>query len=61
MKEAIKWYEMGAKSNEPTCVFTLGLIYEEGDGVQKNILKAADWYQKEHKPAFLLVCIILGS
>ena len=37
---------MGAKSNEPTCVFTLGLIYEEGDGVQKNILKAADWYQK---------------
>ena len=46
MKEAIKWYEMGAKSNEPTCVFTLGLIYEEGDGVQKNILKAADWYQK---------------
>lgn len=35
MKEAIKWYEMGAKSNEPTCVFTLGLIYEEGDGVQK--------------------------
>lgn len=46
MKEAIKWYEMGAKSNEPACVFTLGLIYEEGDGVQKNILKAADWYQK---------------
>ena len=46
MKKAIKWYEMGAKSNEPTCVFTLGLIYEEGDGVQKNILKAADWYQK---------------
>jgi len=46
MKGAIKWYEMGAKSNEPTCVFTLGLIYEEGDGVQKNILKAADWYQK---------------
>ena len=46
MREAIKWYEMGAKSNEPTCVFTLGLIYEEGDGVQKNILKAADWYQK---------------
>lgn len=46
MKEAIKWYEMGAKSNEPTCVFTLGLIYEEGDGVQKNILKAVDWYQK---------------
>ena len=27
-------------------MFTLGLIYEEGDGVQKNILKAADWYQK---------------
>ena len=46
IKKAIKWYEMGAKSNEPTCVFTLGLIYEEGDGVQKNILKAADWYQK---------------
>ena len=22
MKEAIKWYEMGAKSNEPTCVFS---------------------------------------
>ena len=46
MKEAIKWYEMGARSNEPTCLFTLGLIYEEGDGVQKNILKAAEWYQK---------------
>ena len=56
MKEAIKWYEMGAKSNEPTCVFTLGLIYEEGDGVQKNILKAADWYQKGAKagiPSYL--------
>lgn len=46
MKEAIKWYEMGARNNEPTCLFTLGLIYEEGDGVQKNILKATEWYQR---------------
>jgi TPR repeat protein len=46
MKEAVRWYEMGAKSNEPTCLFTLGFIYEEGNGVHKNILKAASWYQK---------------
>jgi hypothetical protein len=43
-KEAAKWYEKAAKMNHVNAQFSLGTLYENGEGVARNIEKAYYWY-----------------
>ena len=39
-----EWFESGIKSKNVTCAYTLGYIYENGLGVEKDYEKALDCY-----------------
>jgi TPR repeat protein len=45
-KEAFKLYEIMAKDNDHTALFSLGLMYSKGLGVPQNYLKAVDFYKR---------------
>lgn len=55
LNKAVMWYERlaaltrtGTDKRMPLfAMFRLGRLYEEGDGVKKNIPKAIEWYEKE--------------
>ncbi len=44
MRTAMRWYEKAATQGHANAAFALGLMYEYGQGVEKNTLKATDWY-----------------
>jgi len=44
--EAAKMYRQAAEMNDPEAQFRLGLMYEEGRGVEKNFDEAVFWYRK---------------
>lgn len=41
----VSWYRKAALQGHSTAAWSLGLHYEEGDGVPKNIEKAIEWYR----------------
>lgn len=44
--EAFPWYEKAAAQGQPFATHTLGYLYENGSGVEKDMKKAVDLYQK---------------
>jgi hypothetical protein len=44
--EASHWYEMAAEQGDKDSQSELGRLYEEGEGVRKNLAIAAYWYSK---------------
>jgi len=46
MSESAKWYRKAAEGGEATAQFSLGLGYENGNGVNKDIAEAIKWYRK---------------
>ena len=44
--EAMKWYRMAADQNDPTGLYEVGKLYEEGKGVPASSTEAKAWYQK---------------
>jgi TPR repeat protein len=46
LQTAIRWYEQAAASGHASAAFALGLMHEHGQGVEKNLVKAVDWYTK---------------
>lgn len=42
--EAIKWYHKAAEQGQPDAQRTLGDLYLEGDGVDRNLNEACSWY-----------------
>ena len=46
MEEAIKLYRMAAEQDNEYAQFNLGLCYEYGTGLQKDLSEAKKWYQK---------------
>ena len=45
--EAMKWLEKAAEAGNPTAMYYLGAIYEEGEeGVKADLKKAKAWYKK---------------
>lgn len=45
-KEAAKWLERAAEQGHINAAYNLGLMYYQGDGVEKNLIKAQGWLEK---------------
>jgi TPR repeat protein len=45
LNKAAEWFTRGA-THDPRASFALGLMYESGEGVEKDFVKAAEWYEK---------------
>ena len=43
---AAKLVEQAAVAGHPTAIYEMGYLYENGDGVPKNMAQAAQWYEK---------------
>ena len=44
--EAARWYRLAANQGHAGAQLHLGLLYDSGDGVEKNEALAAQWYRK---------------
>ena len=40
---------MAAEQGEPVAQYCIGIMYENGDGVEKDYKKAKEWYEKSAK------------
>lgn len=45
-EEALSWYKQAAQGGQLECWFCVGLAYEEGEGVQQDLVYAAQCYEK---------------
>ena len=43
--KAVEWYRKAADQNEPAAQYSLGLMYDQGTGVQRNLSEATRWYR----------------
>jgi TPR repeat protein len=43
---AIAWYDLAAQRGNTDAMINLGLMYEAGEGIEANVLKAAEMYGK---------------
>ena len=48
-KNAAEWYRKAATQGDAKSQFALGLIYEKGKGVKKDLAEAAKWYGEAAK------------
>jgi SpoVK/Ycf46/Vps4 family AAA+-type ATPase len=44
--QSLQWFLLGAKKNNATCLYNLGLQYQYGYGVEKNMRTACDFYTR---------------
>ena len=45
-KEAVRWYRKAAEQGHKQAQDSLGTMYQNGDGVEKNYAEAMSWYRK---------------
>jgi TPR repeat protein len=45
-QKAVEWYTKAANQGLASAQYNLGICYEYGKGVMKNIFKAKEWYKK---------------
>lgn len=45
-EEALQWYQRAAELGNASAMRNVGLLYETGQGTQKDLAKAAEWYRK---------------
>lgn len=45
-KEAVRWYEKAVKQNHLYAIYSLGVCYDDGRGVEQNYRKAVELYEK---------------
>ena len=41
----MEWYRKAAEQNEPAAQYSMGLMYDQGTGVPRNLTEATRWYQ----------------
>ena len=44
--EAVKWFRKAADQDCPAAFYELGVCYENGEGVERDIVEAETWYRK---------------
>ena len=44
--EAAKWYHLAAEQGDANAQYVLGVLYEDGLGVEQSNTEAAKWYRK---------------
>ena len=60
LKEAHTWFLKAAEVGHSEAQFRLGLLYKNGDGVEKNSVEASRWYQKAAEQGFAKAQVNLG-
>ena len=45
-KKAFEWYKKAAKQGFAKAQYNLGIMYQNGQGVDVNYKKAFEWYEK---------------
>lgn len=44
--QAVKWFRQAAGQEDPVSKYNLGVLYEQGLGVEQDLEKAVGWYQE---------------
>ena len=44
--EAVKWFRKAADQDCPAAFYELGVCYENGEGVERDLVEAETWYRK---------------
>ncbi|AJR09489.1 sel1 repeat family protein [Photobacterium gaetbulicola] len=61
-KEALHWFKKGADKDSSNALFYMGVMYNFGYGINKNMTTAADWYRKAaekgHSSASFNLCLM---
>ncbi len=57
--KARKYFEKACALNNSGGCATLGMLYDDGEGVEKNLIKATYFYSKACKLGFQKTCEIL--
>lgn len=67
-KTAAKYYSLAAKKGHSSAQYNLGLLYEEGKGIEKNMEEASKWYRRSAEQgnplsmhSFALICYAGGE
>ena len=50
--EAMKWWRKAAEQGDPDAQYNLGLMYDNGNGVQRNYAEALRWLRMAAKQGF---------
>ena len=50
--KAFEWQEKGAKLGDSGAMYNVGICYENGKGVTKDVNKAKEWYTKAAAQGF---------
>ena len=58
--EALKWYKKAAEQEHPQALYKMGVMYEKGTGVRRDITKARKWYQMAASKGSLSARVHLG-
>ena len=61
MVEAAEWYRKAADQNDLDAQYKLGVCYEKGEGVGKDLKEAAKWYRKAAEKGIVEAQIALGA
>jgi TPR repeat protein len=59
--EAVKWYQKAAEAGNSYAMSNLGVMYDDGTGVIKDLAQAVKWYQKAADAGNSLALANLGS
>ena len=60
-EKALTWFRRGLANADALCQYELGLMYQEGLGVRKNIMTAADYYKEAANQDLAAAQIRLGQ
>ena len=59
--EAVKWYRMAAEKGHASAMFSMGKMYEKGNGVAKDYQEAVKWYRMAAEKGYALAMYSMGK
>jgi hypothetical protein len=60
-KEAAKWFLLAAEQGLAEAQFSIGAMYDFGEGVSQNFVEAEKWYFAAMKQGFIAAAVNLGE
>ena len=60
MKKTVEWYQKAAENKDTIAMCLIGMCYEEGDGVTKDLAEAAKWYREAAENGHVEAMFIIG-
>ena len=56
----LKWYRRSAEQGYALALYSLGVIYENGEGAKKDYKQAVQWYRQAAKQGYAIAQSALG-